>query len=53
MGLRGLEKEVEGMLRSGSMIVLGVVGIGVIERYLMYLLDEVESRLASSVSKDS
>jgi len=52
MGLRGLGKEVEGMLRSGSMIVLGVMGIEVIERYLMYLLDGAESRVVSLVSKD-
>jgi len=40
------------MLRSGSMIVPGVMGIEVIERCLMYLLDVVESRVVSLVSKD-
>ena len=53
MGLRGLGKEVEGMLRSGSMIVLGVMGIEVIERYLKMSLDEVGSRRVSLVLKHS
>jgi hypothetical protein len=52
---RELGKEVVGMLRSGNMIVIEIVrrlGNEVTGRCWMYLLDEVESRRASMVSRD-
>jgi hypothetical protein len=51
--LRELGREVVGMLRYGSMIVIArSVGIEAIGRCWMYLLDEVESRQASLVSRE-